>query len=299
MFVIIAFKKFPDSEITCTATIHEHQFGVTSLAYHKGSIFSGSHHGIIKVFNETTCQLTSSIQGHSETVWALAVDDVHPRFYSTGKDARIKAWSTDTCALTTTPLWTLEGHKNKIYSLAHANDRLYSGSADATVRIWSVVDEPNCVTSIEAHQSCINALVVHSPWMLTASNDKTVKKWDLNTLQCTLTVHLDAEVLSAASHEHLIIASTYNATMGVYDDRLPSTSPIAHLFGHEWETWQLCLSYPYLFSGSFDHSIKKWDLRSFQCISTLNGHHGFVHAMCFGEKSLISGCADKKIKIWK
>ena len=54
-----------------------------------------------------------------------------------------------------------------------------------------------------------------------------------------------------------------------------------------------------LFSGSFDHSIRKWDCRMFGCIEILAGHKRYVHSLKVMDQSLVSACADKTIKIFK
>ncbi len=93
-------------------------------------------------------------------------------------------------------------------------------------------------------------------------------------------------------------------------------SPHATLSGHKWEVWQLNFTAGVLFSGSFDHTIKRWDMRTLSCSATLRGHKGrggrrcrpvravteppppgYVHAMTIGEAELISGCADRTIKV--
>jgi WD40 repeat protein len=51
-----------------------------------------------------------------------------------------------------------------------------------------------------------------------------------------------------------------------------------------------------LFSGSFDHTVRRWDTRMWQCDLVLRGHKGYVHAMTLGDGCLVTGCADKTIK---
>lgn len=51
-------------------------------------------------------------------------------------------------------------------------------------------------------------------------------------------------------------------------------------------------------SGSSDHSIKVWDLKSGKCVKTLLGHTNNVMSVVIYEKMIISGSYDTSIKVW-
>ncbi len=53
-----------------------------------------------------------------------------------------------------------------------------------------------------------------------------------------------------------------------------------------------------LITGSFDHTIKVWNYHTGQCISTYRGHTDSVLSVDFFKKYIVSGSADKTLKIW-
>ncbi|KAF5330734.1 hypothetical protein D9619_005750 [Psilocybe cf. subviscida] len=53
-----------------------------------------------------------------------------------------------------------------------------------------------------------------------------------------------------------------------------------------------------LITGSMDHSIKVWDWRRGKCIRTLNGHTEGVVCLNFDSNVLASGSVDSTIKVW-
>lgn len=83
---------------------------------------------------------------------------------------------------------------------------------------------------------------------------------------------------------------------------------------HDKPVHVLCLNDKYLFSGSGDKTIKVrsragcesivfmfvqvWDLKSFECLLTLEGHARSVKALCVSGTYLFSGSNDKTIKVF-
>ena len=52
-----------------------------------------------------------------------------------------------------------------------------------------------------------------------------------------------------------------------------------------------------MFSGSYDKSVRVWDVHSLQCLSTLQGHSGAVRALAASSKRVFSGSDDTTIKV--
>ena len=55
-----------------------------------------------------------------------------------------------------------------------------------------------------------------------------------------------------------------------------------------------------IITGSFDHTIKVWDLKGGGCVNTLAGHHGEISSTQFNYAGdmCISGSIDRTCKIW-
>ena len=86
---------------------------------------------------------------------------------------------------------------------------------------------------------------------------------------------MQSEILSLAVGKNFLFCAGYDANIYVHDAReeyaLKKT-----LTGHKWEIWQLVFVDGALFSGSFDHSIRRWSILddSMECTATLSGHKG-------------------------
>ncbi|CAJ0746785.1 13199_t:CDS:2 [Entrophospora sp. SA101] len=53
-----------------------------------------------------------------------------------------------------------------------------------------------------------------------------------------------------------------------------------------------------LVTGSLDHTIKLWNYKTGQCIRTFRGHMGGVNSIHFNERILASGSADCTVRVW-
>ncbi|XP_004417339.1 PREDICTED: F-box/WD repeat-containing protein 10 isoform X2 [Odobenus rosmarus divergens] len=60
----------------------------------------------------------------------------------------------------------------------------------------------------------------------------------------------------------------------------------------------LCEEENFLLSGSYDLSIRSWDLKSGACIRIFNGHQGTITCMDLYKKRLVSGARDCQVKEW-
>jgi WD40 repeat protein len=78
------------------------------------------------------------------------------------------------------PLQTLQGHTDAVRALALSADgqRLYSGSWDSTVRVWSTADGAPLQT-LQGHAGCVSALALSADGqrLYSGASDTTVRVW--------------------------------------------------------------------------------------------------------------------------
>merc|ERR1712217_946942 len=142
---------------------------------------------------------------------------------------------------------------------------------------------------LDGHTDRINAVQADMSRGLavTASNDETVRMWDLGK-HCCFGTYLGHQqpvrdvVADFVSEEQVIVSCSDDATLRVWD--VASGRCSGTLKGHldrvnvvkaKWDRKKII-------SGSSDYSIKIWDLETLNCEETLFGHCGSVLSLVMG-----------------
>jgi WD40 repeat protein len=139
--------------------------------------------------------------------------------------------------------------------------------------------------------------------LASASDDKTVKLWDVQSRKeiKTLSGHSDSVRFVAFSPDGRTLASASDdKTVKLWDAQ--SQKEIKTLSGHEKAVSSAAFSPDgrTLASASDDKTVKLWDVQSQKEIKTLKGHSDYVGFVAFSPdgRTLASASGDKTVKLW-
>lgn len=170
-------------------------------------LITGSYDKTVKVWNLDTGKVVRTLEGHTRAVRALQFDKLMLVTGSSDRTLRVWNWRTGEC------LRVLEGHAEAVTCLNYDRNTLASGSADSTVKIWNMAtgscfalrghtDMVNSVVLWDGKSSpaerAFNSMVDPSPsasdlshcaakYLFSASDDGTIKLWDLSSRLCLTT----------------------------------------------------------------------------------------------------------------
>lgn len=83
-----------------------------------------------------------------------------------------------------TEIQSFAGHTGNVTSVAHYKDITVTGSDDRTMRIYSAVDG-KCHTTLLGHDDAVTRVrIIHGKWLISGSDDYSIKFWHLNTGTC-------------------------------------------------------------------------------------------------------------------
>jgi U3 small nucleolar RNA-associated protein 13 len=223
----------------------------------------------------------------------------------------------------------LEGHQDIIICLDvdWSGNWLATGAKDNTARLWQIdahMSEWRCVARFEGHAESLGAVALprspptngvgineplhHPPaFLLTGSQDKTIKRWDTSKLKIgqidgepiagqralyTRVAHdKDINALDVSPIAPLFASASQDKTIKIWSLGDGSTTGI--LRGHKRGVWSVRFSPAgtpalavgdgnstssrgLLVSGSGDRTVKVWSLSTYTCLLTLEGHSNSV-----------------------
>jgi WD40 repeat protein len=246
----------------CVATLEGHNGGIRCLSVYPQSkrLFSGSLDKTIKVWNTETLQCVRTLEGHTHSVKSLIVDEHLNRLYSgSPSEHSVKVWdlNTGTCVI------TFEGGSN-CFALCPISHRLYSGSADKTIKAWNTVSF-ECVATMSCNQivTCL-VLSADGSRLYVASRDKHITIWDTATSICIATLEghtywVTSLCLSLKTNR--LISAAMDKSIRIWDTTT-NTCICTVMGAHDSDITCLALSdqYDMFYSGSVDNFIKSWRL---------------------------------------
>ncbi|MGB3420273.1 MAG: hypothetical protein WBA52_07530 [Dolichospermum sp.] len=319
-------------------TFTGHSDWVRSLAYSRNgqTLASGSKDKTIKLWNVNTGNLLQTFTGHSDWVNSVAYSPDGRTLASGSGDKTIKLWNVNTGNL----LQTFTGHSHSVRSVAYSPDgqTLASASGDKTIKIWQIpasinkapvqqtrfqVSQPavsnpqsqpvitqvtatsttNTSSSIQQPQSQVSQPVVSTPpsQYVTIPALKTtipVKNTKLIKLLIAAILGLIGTQIYGYERYSLFpinpISIIANLPIGFFLDTTltgHSESVISVAYSPDGQT---------LASGSYDKTIKLWDVKTGNLLQTLKGHSELVWSVAYSPdgQTLASGSSDRTIKLW-
>ncbi|KAK8474769.1 hypothetical protein V6N13_077435 [Hibiscus sabdariffa] len=126
----------------------------------------------VKVWNTQTNQ-ELTLGGPVGQVYAMVV---FTDLLFAGTQEAILVWKFNAVTNTFDPVASLKGHTLPIVSLIVGANRLYSASADHSIKVWSL-ETLQCIQTLTEHKDVVMSLLCWDQFLLSCSLDKTIKVW--------------------------------------------------------------------------------------------------------------------------
>jgi hypothetical protein len=235
-----------------------------------GRAVSASSYSTLKVWDlETGCELRT-LEGHSGSVFGVAVSADGRRAVSASYDKTLKVWDLETGC----ELHTLEGHSSLVNCVAVAADgqRAVSASADHTLKVWDL-ETGQQLRTLRGHSKPVSGVAVSADGRraVSSSMDNTLKLWDLVSGRQLRTVRSHANgvtCVAMTADGRRAISASYDGTLKVWD--LKTARQLGTLQGHSKSVSGVAVSADgrRAVSASYDKTLKFWDLETAKAVAT-------------------------------
>ena len=219
-------------------------------------------------------------------------------------------------------------HTSFVNEICFAGKYIVSASDDMRILVWELKNENiEFLRELRGHSGPIVCLYVIQQsircQILSASHDGTIKHWDLDNGICVQTIkHDDRRIndsLAVICNGNYIFKAVRSRSMDskkgfIHVFSLKNGNYLGKLYEHTDYVRCFAITSAYLFSGSLDKSIRRWDLNyvvrkcdfdGFTNVCSENptkllGHADWVRSLCCtkDESRLISGSNDMTVRIW-
>ncbi|WOO79328.1 Cell division control protein 4 [Vanrija pseudolonga] len=231
----------------------------------------------------------TSFAGHGTNVVTCVQFD-EDKIVSASDDHSINIYCTRTGQLKK----RLDGHEGGVWALEYKGDTLVSGSTDRTVRVWDLESLQQSHVFF-GHTSTVRCLQIVEPvfdeatgeyqppypMIVTGSRDASLRVWKL-----------------PKKGEPAYMSSSRGSDAHVPPEQNPFH--VHHLEGHSEAVRALAAHGRICVSGSYDKTVRVWDIVKGTCIHVLFGHEQKVYSIVYDRfrNRCASGSMDNTVKVW-
>ena len=243
------------------------------------------------------------LDGHADAVLAAAYSQDQSQVITASRDRTARTWN----AITGEPGLTLaEGHAYLASTAVFfpGGRRLLTAAVDNTTRIWDVGTGGQLLRLDRTGRSAAATLSHHAKWIATGGDDKSAQLWDASNGQRLkkLEAHL-AEVTAVAFSPDDRLLATGDTKGHVKLWNIEEGRVVAKLDGHSRRISAITFlsDGSRVLTASGDKTVGQWDVATGQELTKLIlKHPDSILAMqpIPGSDSVITSCADRKLRVW-
>ncbi|KEQ62688.1 WD40 repeat-like protein [Aureobasidium melanogenum CBS 110374] len=234
-----------------------HDECVYTIQHSRDWLVSGSRDKTIAIWDLETQRRVRTLSGaHIASVLCLQFDERPEQdiVVSGGSDSFVVIWQFSTGRMIRK---MDDAHTESVLNLRFDDDLLITCSKDKTIKIWNrrevfadsdiipavakrqleighpmnPIKEYSLLLTLLGHGAAVNAIQMHQGQIVSASGDRTIKAWDINTGTCTRTFTGHTKGIACVQYDgRRIVSGSSDNTVRIFD--AATSAEVACLPGH-------------------------------------------------------------------
>ncbi|CAO2161379.1 unnamed protein product [Urochloa humidicola] len=279
-----------------------HTEAISGISVPRGSdkLYSGSIDGSVRVWDRNSGKCIDVIKMGGKIGCMIT----HGPWVLIGIPKSVEAWNTQTGMKL-----SLQGPSGLVCSMTIMGEMLFAGMGDGRIMAWKFPskdsnNEP--VAILSGHQRPVISLSISATRLYSGSLDKTIKVWDLKTLQCvqTLSEH-KAAVTSVLCWDDKLLSCSLDRTVKVWAISESGNLQVKYTHAEEHGLRTLFGMHrvgktPVLFCSLHNSNcIRLLDLPSFEDVGTLSSKKEVRTIELADGGPLFTGDCSGELKVWR
>lgn len=199
------------------------------IQFFENQAFVALSDGVVLVMERNEFAVRKHLKASTQSARCIAINPQTREVAVGYSDNIIRVFGIDNLELK----YTLTSHENSVFSIHYSPDGRYllSGSRDAHLKIWDVLDSYQLDKDIVAHLFAINH-IAYSPdslFFATCSMDKSIKLWDAKSFRLLKVIDRARHAGHATSINKLLWTKFNNQLISASDDKRISVWSIKNL----------------------------------------------------------------------
>ncbi|KAI3719664.1 hypothetical protein L6452_20566 [Arctium lappa] len=191
------------------------------------------------------------------------------------------------------PLSTITGHTDSVSCLALCGEFILSASHAKEIMVWQQPDL-RLFAKFGHGRGSVKAVVTVGNKIFTAHQDSKIRVWRVSRIN-----HENNNIFKLV--ETLPTTKDYFGSFMNHNNYIQTRRHHRRLWIEHTDTIS-CLSVRngFIYSGSWDRTVKIWRLSDYKCLESIKAHDDAVNALTIADDGTVfSASADGKIKAWE